>query len=361
VSAYQDYLQGLAALAREDRVDPLAAAIQARLRGATGSVAGLVSPPLERDEPDRATVLMHLYRGLESSAEAAACNRLRGVLADLVCTALRREPLDYIDLLGGLIGYCEVRDHRDLADGLRDRLWGYLEGGLPCELERLPSLAREDLERASRALDLWVSVLAPMAPVPEHHRERIASLFRAWRADLQPANRSAARFRVLTLLFRTLLKIAPEPTGKEHLSTMVNKVAQLVQVAKPAQDAEYYRRRWLGLCWEFGVLLRRGPPEWDEWKAALRRGVAGIEVSGGVSDLLWTSLKYLDGLDVDLRDSIARQGNTRHKAPTGPRLIVIRRERLDASPGPAADHESSRRSRPPAPTQRRQYPHHAEH
>jgi hypothetical protein len=300
LSVYLDYLHGLRALAAEDRADPLTSAIQARLRGptepASAPVSGMVPPPLDRDEPDLAAVLMHLYRELGEAGDERARHRMRRSLVELVSSAFHRaEPLDYIDRLGRLVGFCQVREDPDLADGLRSQIWGHLDGGLSRPLEQFLSLDGEALERASRALDLWVSLVPPMAPVPQHHRERVEDLFKAWRPQLGQWTLDATRFHALMLLFRALLKVSPFATAKEHLTDMAKEVARI------SRRDQVYERRWLGLCWEIGILLKGH----KDWRDELARGVRQMRRDGDPPGLLLTSLGHLDGLDRDFKASDA--------------------------------------------------------
>ncbi len=304
MSLYQDYLDGLAVLAREDRIDPLSQAIEARLRGSAAPVAGLVPPPLDRDEPDLAAVLAHLYARLEAPGDARARRRLRAVLVDLVCAALPAAPLDYLDRLGGLIGFCEVREDPELAGALRLRLWGHLEAGLSCPLECLPTLDGEALERASRALDLWVAVLPPMEEVSDHHRKRIEVVFDAsWGRFARWTSMTDGRYQVMTLWFRALAKVSPRVAGQRGLPKMVR------ETARCAERDPQYERRWLGLCWELGILLGSD----QSWREKFRQGLFqyAISASDPNSDpppLFWTSLELLDGLDRDLREVTVSHG-----------------------------------------------------
>jgi hypothetical protein len=139
---------------------------------------------------------------------------------------------------------------------------------------------------------MWVATLPPMAELPAHQLERLEALFRSWRERLGARTVDATRFHLLTLLFRALLKTAPRRVGRLHLAAMT------AEVDKLAVQEPLYRRDWLGLCSELGMQLRPRP----EWHAELRTGLRQAPpLEGEPSELLWASLRHLNGLDRELR------------------------------------------------------------
>jgi hypothetical protein len=258
MSAHDDYLQGLLALARQGRPDPLRDVIKARLEGRAEPVHGLTSPPLSREEPDANLLLYHAFQSLAAQEDEAAREHLRRVVGEMAVQALTNAWAPGLaDALGRLAGFLRVRDCPDLARALRLQLWGLLDARLDAPMERLMTLEGAAQDRARRTLDLWLA-LTPAHPPDwtEHQRSKVRALFDqgydVWRVGSDGKGRTAgeARFHLLVLMYRAIMKVDPGYAGCTALEHMVRPVEELNVLGQA------YRRLWLGLCWEYRALFR---------------------------------------------------------------------------------------------------------
>ncbi len=299
------YLADLRRLLRKKApFDPVKQVIRARLEGVREPVQGLVSPPLGRDDPDTSLLLLYLYDQLRMDADWSAQERLRRVVAELLEEALTDGAgFEAIDRLGQLVGAFEVRRSEPLAGRLRTWLWGHLEIGLPRPGEALIELAGDDLIRARQVLDLWLAVTPPLPPGwPEHHAGKLEQFFdkNLERSRRDGFNWDQARFHLVTLLYRGLLKLAPEHAGRQYPSLC--KLAHDI----PERDTQGI---WLSLCWEYGVLLGAD----ETWRGRFAQGLDSIggdekrryreRSDSELNDLFRRGLEYLDHLEQDLYPS----------------------------------------------------------
>ena len=113
MSTHEAYFSGLIALIREGRPTPLKTVIEARLKNNRKPVYGLASPALGKGEHDANALLYLVYqKRLEEEEDISQDARevLRRAVVELLMTALcNRESVEYIDALGRLIGFFQVK------------------------------------------------------------------------------------------------------------------------------------------------------------------------------------------------------------------------------------------------------------
>jgi len=282
-----DYLNGLEQVARSGHSDPLEQLILARLTGSNADIAGLVSPPLDRYEPDANLLFYDLYQRLDDSEPARRYLRRAAVSLYLEKLGSSTFDLELANALGCLIGFFQVSQHEDTARGLRLGLWGFMRDHLPRPMEEIVLLPSNDLLCASHALDLWLAVTPPgCADINNNNlvRSQICNLFESAKESLPLRNEES--IGLLLLIFRALLLAAPITAGKTGIFDMVGLVEK-------AQKTEHqFRRRWLGLCYELGHSLNR--THVAKWKELFSSGLKNADLSqSNVPDLYWTSLERL--------------------------------------------------------------------
>nr|VFK50699.1 MAG: hypothetical protein BECKTUN1418D_GA0071000_100129 [Candidatus Kentron sp. TUN] len=284
MSPQLSYMEKLVELIRQSSPAPLEDVLRARLIGNRSPVHGITSPPLTRDEPDANLLLYYIYNSLKD--EPTSRKYLRRAVANLTVAALAEpEPdLDYIEALGGLMGYTHVRDSEPLAKSLRFQFLGLLAFGLPVQMEQLMELQGVDFARAGYLLDLFLAVTPPLwEGIDREKRARFIVTFRQSRSNLLNRNFDLDRFHLFLLLFRAVLKLAPESAGAEALPEMCRVVASVSQQFTGSLPIRI-RRAWLGMCWELGILLGNG--RHPEWREQFLRGLRdGLEHQS-----LWESL-----------------------------------------------------------------------
>ncbi|NJL27868.1 MAG: hypothetical protein HC897_08195 [Thermoanaerobaculia bacterium] len=140
MSVHQQYISGLIQLAREGRIEALKAVLAARIRGETGSVYGLVSPALERDEPDNHAILYLVFSTLLSQRDSKSIEHLRRAASELLMTGLSTgADLDGLQAVARLVGHFRVVDSEELRQLLMQQLYGFLESGFELPWDRLMS------------------------------------------------------------------------------------------------------------------------------------------------------------------------------------------------------------------------------
>lgn len=278
MSIYLEYIDGFVRLAEAARTDSVKDLIRARLTGRRDAVHGLVSPPLEKNEPDETAIFELIYRRLLEPPGSEPVKYLRQAASELMMEALSKQAdLSVLDALGGLIADFEVRESETLADNLRNQLWGYLECRMPKPLIDIMNLEGEALARAARALDLWLALTPPQPKwLQDHHRKKLEDLFRqALDQLLERGQVGELQFYMLTLFFRALIKTSPTYAAKTALPDMARLLARAHKYA-PA-----YRHIWYGLCWEYGVLLGSDPG----WRRRFETGIETFDIAHWQSTL----------------------------------------------------------------------------
>ncbi|MCP4696942.1 MAG: hypothetical protein GY862_08850 [Gammaproteobacteria bacterium] len=314
---HEEYINGLLKLIKNEHPDPLKEAIKARLRGKFGeivkvrlrhdseeTVLNLESPPLSRDEPDGNAILYLIYQSLAEENDGNALMHLRRVIAELLMETLsskKDEELSFIDALGCLTGFCQVRESEGLARQLRQQLWGYMSSELDKPLHEMMLLDWRGLEYARRALDLWLAVTPPMREYwgikRNHHARNVQRLFDEGIKLFTPDGEQ--RFSLLLLMFRALIEVNPERAGSTGFPQMCKLVKELA--------LEAYARRWLGLCREYGILFKYDP----DWRAEFEKGLKNIEdrrFPGEANGVFRKPLQRI-GLDQEIQKARQRMEN----------------------------------------------------
>lgn len=309
MSIYSKYIDGLVNLIEKGRPDPLKDVICARLKGESRAVHDLVSPPLSQDEPDENAVFYYIYNKFESEKNERALLEMRRVVIELLMDSFaKREELFIIDALGQMAGVFQVKEFSQLAEQLRQQLWGYMctRLGSPPEykpLTRMMQLGRQDMEYAWRALDLWLVVTRPLPKDRDaHYYKYIRELFEKGLDSFFP---SELRFHLLMLIFRALMKINPYCAAKTGFLKMCGKVDEL-DLIKPTN---IYRHGWLGFCREIGAIFKYDEPTGKEWKKEFKTGLLEIEENINEKSLYWDSLKRMDGLDEEIKKAYTYREN----------------------------------------------------
>nr|VFK78252.1 MAG: hypothetical protein BECKSD772D_GA0070982_101020 [Candidatus Kentron sp. SD] len=268
MSLQLSYMEKLTELIRQSPPAPLEEVLRARLTEDHSEVHGIISPSLTRDEPDANLLLYHIYDALDD--EPVSREYLRRAVTHLASAALLDpEPgLDYVSALGRLVGYTHVRDSEPLAESLRFQFLGLLEFGLPLPLKDIMKLRGLELARACHLLDIFLAVTPPLWEGEDRHR-RLMATFRQAASDIRETP-DLEHFRLFLLLFRAMIKLAPEFAGAEALPEMC-RVVETVFERVPEKLSTRIRHAWLGTCWEFGVLLN--DEEYAHWK---KRFVEGL-------------------------------------------------------------------------------------
>ncbi|MBF0495397.1 MAG: hypothetical protein HQK58_02295 [Deltaproteobacteria bacterium] len=276
MSTHTSYVEGLLKLVRAGRPDPVKKIIKARLKGEQEDHFGLISPPLEREEYDESAVLFYIYNTLKSESEEdkGARDYLRQAVVELVTDALDdRDDLFYIDSLCRLVGYFQVRQNERLTYQLRCKMWGYLCAGLDRPLEEMMQLDDATLEYALIGLDLWGVAIYPQREsldsqshkIQDHHIREVISLFEKcaeyYTVHYLDAQRADdPRFHLMTLLFRTVLKLDPKYAGRNAFHKMCQLAWDSHQLT---EDDETYLPAWTDLCSEYGMVFEQ-KPMWRE-------------------------------------------------------------------------------------------------
>nr|VFJ71266.1 MAG: hypothetical protein BECKFW1821C_GA0114237_102627 [Candidatus Kentron sp. FW] len=274
------YVEKLADLIRKSPPSPLEEVLRARLTGDHSQVHGITSPPPTRDEPNANLLVYYVYNLLKN--EQTSREHLRRSIANLTVAALA-EPnpdLDYIQALGGLVGYTQVRES-SLAESLRFQFLGFLAFGLPVQMEHIMELHGVELARASHILDIFLAITPPLwEGMDQEKRQRFIATFRQARRGLGK-DLDSDRFHLFLLLFRAILKLAPESAGTEAFPEMC-RVVESVKGSPTRKMSIRIRRAWLGTCREFGILLNNG--KHTKWRERFLGGLlAGRRSIGGDS------------------------------------------------------------------------------
>nr|VFK53192.1 MAG: hypothetical protein BECKTC1821F_GA0114240_100238 [Candidatus Kentron sp. TC] len=266
------YMEKLTALIRQSPPSSLEEVLRARLTGDRSEVRGIVSPPLTQDEPDANLLIYYVYDALKD--EPASREYLRRALANLTTRALTKPKpdLEYVGALGRLIGYTHVRDSAPLAESLRFQFLGLLAFGLPAPLEDIMALGETDLAKAHHLLDIFLAVTPPLwreDNKDEPARARLVATFQRAASDIRDTP-DYERFRLFLLLFRAMLKLAPEFAGAEAFPEMC-RVVETISKRATGKLSDHIQHDWLGTCWELGLLLN--DEEHAHWKARFMKGL----------------------------------------------------------------------------------------
>lgn len=265
MSLHQQYLVGLTALAREGRIEPLKAVVWARVQGEKGPIFGLVSPSLERDEPDTNAILYLVYSTLLSQRDSKSVEHLRRAATELLMAGLSAGgDLDSLRAVARLVGHFRVVDSEELRQLLTQQLYGFLESGFEHSWDRLIELESDALERATLALDVWLAVTPILPDWPSHHRNRVEDLVNASLNALRnKALPLEPRLRFLLLAFRMLVKVKPETAGAHSLWLLCERIEAASEISPEV------RHRWLAACRHQGVVFAADP----DLRSAFREGV----------------------------------------------------------------------------------------
>lgn len=157
-----------------------------------------------------------------------------------------------------------------LTTRFRQQLWGLLSQDQGVPLDHLVRLDGADLARATLAFDLWLALVEPLPPwAGEHLREGLARLLATSVADSE-GTLSVPRFHLLLLIYRAAVKVAPYPAGRDGFPAL----CRLVE--RKQRDSGEFCHRWLGLCWELGVLLKRHADWLLRFETGLRDGAGRV-------------------------------------------------------------------------------------
>lgn len=287
-----DYLQGLEAIVRQGRQAPLERLLAARLYQSKEVVEGLVSPPLDRHEPDASLLLYHLYQRLKD--DETARDYLRRSVIDLYRNLLGDPSSDlaHAGALSRLIGYYQVSTRPELARDLRLGLWGLLQGGLKMTLRNMLDLSGKELLRANHVLDLWLAVTPPMCEdITPLMKQEISDAFSEHCNRIfehQEKTSSDEPFQLLLFSFHALLKTDPKEAGQSGLRKLCLRTQELA-----ASDRKF-ARQLRGDCAELGRVLAR----YDAWQAAFRKGLReASKPEDQRHELYWQALDRLGQAD----------------------------------------------------------------
>ncbi len=297
----EQYIDAVAELARAGRPRPLKRVITARVRGdgrpvsveVGGAEKMIVSPPLERDEPDGNAVLYTIYSILRDEDDPGGLENLRRAAAELLMASFNAgEGLAELQALSRLVGHLRVVDSEELRPLLLQQLYGFLESGLDRPFDRLVELEGDSLGRATLALDVWLAVMPIQPECRPHHQTRLKELFSGSLEALEGGYLLLEpRLRFLFLAFRALVKVKPDVAGTRGLW----RLCKLIE--KHAAELPRLRRRWLAACRHQGVVFASHP----DWRRAFLAGVRRFErepefPAHGKLPLFRQSLEKLDGM-----------------------------------------------------------------
>lgn len=195
------------------------------------------------------------------------------------------------------------------------------------------------MDRACQILDLWLAV-TPLRPIDwsKHHIGKIRSFFDSALSIVDNRrNLDQTSFHLLTLLYRGLLKLAPEYAGEQYPN-----LCRLAHRTR-GQDAKSI---WLALCWEYGVLLGAD----QAWRACFVQGLTSIgeeeknhyrrRDASDLNDLFRRGLEHLDHLERDLYPSESSLGcllEIDKREPTGSKVKKLLRSGFSSALGRKLD------------------------
>jgi hypothetical protein len=307
MSMYSQYVDGLVKLIEEGRPGPLKEVIYARLRGDRQPVYGLVSPPLSRDEPDENAVFYFVYEKLTARKNEKALTLLRRLVMEMLMEAFaNREDLLIIDALGQMAGFFQVKEYGDLAEQLRQQLWGFMSTGLQRPLLQMMQLQEEELAYARRALDLWLTVTPPLPGDRQaHYYQLIIELFEQGFDDFG-TRASESHFHLLLLMFRAVVKTNPYNAACSGFLKMCARI----EVLDRQHPGNVYCHGWLAFCRELGVLFKYDETSDRQWRSEFKKGILKIDedlLRMPDRSLFWKSLGLMDGLDREIKEALRKQ------------------------------------------------------
>ena len=295
------YTNAVVELAVAGRPEPLKRILASRIRGEAEPITvrigeaeeQVVSPPLERDEPDRNAILYTVYSILSQAENTGGIENLRRASAELLMAGFnQQEDHEYLSGLARLVGHLRVVDSDELRPILQQQLYGFLESQLERPLGKLIELEDAALERATLALDAWLAVTPIQPKYRPHHEKRIEALFDANLDVLETGNfRLEPRLRFLVLTFRALVKLKPSVAGARGLwrvSTLIHEYSA---------ELPGIRRRWLADCRHLGVVLAAN----SDWRRSFFEGVLQFQYQAEFEEretvpLFRESLSRIDGM-----------------------------------------------------------------
>ena len=232
----KDYQSLLIQLAQNDRTELLKRLIAARVQENYEPVTidwgegpiEVRSPPLEFDEPDVNLLLYSVYTKLRKKEDEPALGSLRRAVMELFMAALKRGPemqeysplqvakaeptkeLAALRYLARMVGRFRLVDSPEFRLLIKWQVFGFLESGLPVPFAKTITLQEEWLERATTALDVWVSVLPNLETHPEHVAARVEGVLeQSCETALSTTSLTATQFTFLQLAFHALAKVQP--------------------------------------------------------------------------------------------------------------------------------------------------------
>ena len=292
MTAYLKYINGLLDIIKKGRPYPLKEVIEARLNGKTEPVHGLVSPGLARDEHDKNAIFYYVYQKLSKMGDRQGVEELRRVIVDMLITAFcSKKNIDIIDSLGQMAGFFQVKESPVLAEQMRLQLWGYLNSKIPKPLNELIHLEGDQLEYASRALDLWMAV-SPLFPGEKDARyyDDIKQMFQE---GLRLNKKSNPHFKLLLLMYRAVMKTDPEYAGR-------NCFRKIIEFVERFKDNNL-DRSWFNLCREYGVIFRQNK-DGKKWKELFKKGIINDDqIKLMITNTLTAKSLYLmDGINKEI-------------------------------------------------------------
>ena len=272
---------------------------------------------------------------------------LRRAVMELFMAALERGPevqeyrplqeakagptkeLEALRFLARMVGRFRLVDSPELHLLIKRQVFGFLESGLPVPFAKAITLQEEWLERASTALDVWVSVLPNLEAHPEHVAAKVEGVLEQCRETaLSTTTLTPAQFTFLQLAFHALAKVQPAKAAGRW-------VAQLSRIIeRHSTHQPEFRHDWMAFCHHLAVVFKANP----DWRAAFIGGLASSQVQKDLdnpaAELFQQSLDRLELLE-EVRTRLLPRPAAPVKIPFG--LQNEARDRRPAkSPAPAA-------------------------
>lgn len=219
------WIDHVIAIARAGRTDRLRDVVSERLTGRPCGEA-ITSPPLGRDEPDRAWILHTVHTLLldrQDPDAAAALGYFRRVLVELMEDSLAPGgDAELFVALSWLVPDCGIADDPTLAPRLERFLWGHMTS-LMEDFNDVAVCPRTPPDVAD-LFDLWLTVLHPERGQPSNRAAQVARILKRT-TDREPPSDATDEARQrhagwLLLLFRALADLDPRTAGGAGLHAL---------------------------------------------------------------------------------------------------------------------------------------------
>ena len=257
----EEYINGLIKIISDDHPSPIAEVVRARIDKDHDQKYGLISPPLDRDEPDQYAIFLPVFDYLLKEKPAGAA-KLRRELFEILDKEFDSENFSEevqfrIDRLSRLLAYGKVYEDEALVGRLRRSMWGTFTGYTEDALKEFSSLGSPEQKRVLSALDLWLAATPYCASSskPRGFEARRAliekyyvELLKGFESEDAP---SWDAWEFLLLLYRAMMKVAPEKCGESYFWRMCH----LARADASNSVLPKFRSGWRGLCWEYGKVF----------------------------------------------------------------------------------------------------------